>query len=135
MAVFEFEANDFGERFKEFVSWVDYQLEIELFDDVCLFLKNLVGSVLVCAAGYKLFEWRNLISFFKLSTDKESSDANELQLAEQDLLFAEVLIDEADDGEDGFGEHFEFEVQLAEPVNQLASFLFGNGFVRRKIVW
>ena len=94
----------------------------------------MVGSVLVCATSNKLFEWRNLISFFKLSTDKESSDANELQLAEQDFLFAEVLIDEADDGEDGFREHFEFEVQLAEPVNQLASFLFGNGFVRRKIV-
>lgn len=71
----------------------------------------------------ELLEGRDLVGLLELGSDEEGRDADQLQLTGSYCFISEVLVDEGDDREEGFGEHLEFLVQFREPVDQLASII------------
>ncbi len=86
------------------------------------------------AASDQLLQLRHLVSLLKLGRDEERSHSHQLQLCERHFLRREILVDERNNGEDGFREHLELEVQFDEPINQLGPGVLGDAFVGGDVV-
>ena len=134
MLIFKIKPNGLGVRLKEFVDWVDDQVEIELLNHISFFLQYLGGWVLICTTRDKLFERRNLVSLLEFGSNEQGSNPNELQFWSGHSFDPEVLIDEWYNGEDGFREHLEFLMQFRQPVDELPSLLLTNIFLCLQIV-
>jgi len=70
------------------------------------------GIVLEGAARDQLLEGRHLVGLLEFGSNEESTDPYQLQLAGRYSLYSEVLVDQGNDGEEGFREHLELLMQF-----------------------
>ena len=68
--VFGLQSQGLGEGLEELEGRVDYEVEIELLDDIGLLLQNLLGVVLEGAARHELLEGWDLVGLLELSSNE-----------------------------------------------------------------
>ena len=132
--IFGFESNDLSKRLEESVGVANDEVKIELFDDICFFFQDLGIRIKRGAAIDEILQGRHLVGLLELSSDKDGSYANQLQLVESNLFYSQIFVNQRHCCKQSLGKHFIFVVQFGKPIHQFRPLLLGYGPVIRQIV-